>query len=163
MDNILKTVLTPMSLTYEVRNRQILIKNLIENIQSMSAESQSRKSVTGTILDERGEPVIGANIIEKGTTNGTVTDIDGDFTLSVKNGAVLQISYIGYLEQEVSTTGRTSVSIVLQEDTKSLEEVVVVGYGIQKKVNLTGAISTMDARELENRPITQASQALQGV
>jgi TonB-linked SusC/RagA family outer membrane protein len=165
--SILTRLFGAENVEYEVRGTQIILhpkgmnrsaSELITNVQQ-----QQRKQIAGKVTDERGEPVIGANIIEKGTTNGTVTDIDGNFSISLEEGAALQISYIGYLEQEIPTTGKTSLNIILREDTRALDEVVVVGYGTQKKVNLTGAISTMDARELENRPITQATQALQGV
>lgn len=125
---------------------------------------QQQKTITGTIIDEAGTPIIGANVIVKGTTNGTITDPDGKFSLSnVPDNTTLTVSYIGYLEQSVPLQGRSVFNITLKEDTQNLEEVVVVGYGVQKKVNLTGAVSTVKYdQELENRPITDASQALQG-
>ncbi|MDR2921540.1 MAG: TonB-dependent receptor [Tannerella sp.] len=125
--------------------------------------SIQRKTVTGTVIDEYNEPVIGANVLEKGTVNGTVTDINGHFTLEVQGNALLVISYIGYAEKTVSVGNNTVFNVSLLEDAKLLEEVVVVGYGTQKKVNLTGAISAINAAILENRPITNATQALQGV
>lgn len=122
-----------------------------------------RRSVSGRITDAQGEPVIGANVVEAGTTNGTVTDIDGRFTLEISGGATLHVSYIGYIEQTVSTAGKDVIDVILREDTKALEEVVVVGYGVQKKANLTGSVSTVKYnQELENRPITDPSQALSG-
>ncbi len=127
-------------------------------------KQQQEKTISGTIVDQDGEPIIGANIIEKGTTNGTVTDYDGNFSLNVGNNAVLNISYIGYLEQEVTTQGKSTLSIVLREDTKTLEEVVVVGYGVQKKVNLTGSVSSIDfAEQAESRPMTNVSSSLAGL
>lgn len=126
-------------------------------------QAQQRKSIQGTVTDERGEPIIGANIIEKGSTNGTVTDIDGRFTLEVADNALLQVSYIGYNSLEISTIGKSTIHISLKENTQSLNEVVVVGYGVQKKINLTGSVSSIKFdEELENRPITNASQALSG-
>ncbi len=127
--------------------------------------SQKSKQITGTVIDDTGLPVIGANILVKGTTNGTVTDVDGKFTLeNVPEGALLIVSYIGFLEQDVKVSHNKNVfHITLKEDTQKLEEVVVVGYGTQKKANLTGSVSTVKyGQELENRPITDPSQALSG-
>lgn len=123
-----------------------------------------KRKITGTIVDQNGEPVIGANVVEKGTTNGTVTDIDGKFSLNVSSdNATLIISYIGYLEQQLLVKDQKNWNLVLKEDSQSLEEVVVVGYGTQKKVNLTGAVSSVKFdEEMSNRPITDASQALSG-
>lgn len=125
--------------------------------------SQS-KTVTGVVLDAANIPVIGANVIVKGTTNGTVTDMDGRFSLqNVPENAVLQVSYIGYLDQEIPVSGKSTVQVLLKEDTQKLDEVVVVGYGVQKKANLTGSVATVKyGQELENRPITDPSQALSG-
>ncbi|MDY3070148.1 MAG: TonB-dependent receptor [Parabacteroides sp.] len=125
--------------------------------------SQS-KTVTGVVLDAANIPVIGANVIVKGTTNGTVTDMDGKFSLqNVPENAVLQVSYIGYLDQEIPVSGKSTVQVLLKEDTQKLDEVVVVGYGVQKKANLTGSVATVKyGQELENRPITDPSQALSG-
>lgn len=116
------------------------------------------------VLDAANIPVIGANVIVKGTTNGTVTDMDGKFSLqNVPENAVLQISYIGYLDQEIPVSGKSTVQVLLKEDTQKLDEVVVVGYGVQKKANLTGSVATVKyGQELENRPITDPSQALSG-
>ncbi|MDR1201727.1 MAG: TonB-dependent receptor [Tannerellaceae bacterium] len=126
-------------------------------------QTQQRKSVQGSVTDELGEPVIGANVMEKGSANGAVTDIDGRFTLEVADNAVLQISYIGYLSQEVPVAGRNTITVSLKEDSQNLSEVVVVGYGVQKKINLTGSVSSIKFdEELANRPITNASQALSG-
>ncbi|CAI8204937.1 MAG: TonB-dependent receptor SusC [Formosa sp. Hel1_33_131] len=120
--------------------------------------------VTGTLKDEAGQPLPGANILEKGTTNGVQTDFDGNFSISVKDeNATLVISYLGFFTDEVLLNGQTTISIVLKEDTAKLDEVVIVGFGTQKKINLTGAVSTINSKELANRPITSASQALQGV
>ncbi len=142
---------------------QVLDKNIILSVQEKKAvQQQSGKQVTGTVIDERGETVIGANVVEKGTTNGTVTDLDGKFTLTVSENATLVITYIGYSEKEIPVGRNSTFHISLAEDTKALEEVVIVGYGTQKKVNLTGSISTVDSDFLENRPITNSTQALQG-
>lgn len=125
---------------------------------------QQENTIIGRITDRNGEAIIGANILENGTTNGTVTDVDGNFTLSVGNDAILHISYIGYLTQDIETIGRTSFDIILQEDLQSLDELVVVGYGVQKKVNLTGAVASVKVDEsLAGRPLTNAAIGLQGV
>lgn len=119
-------------------------------------------TISGLVVDAAGEPVIGASVVEKGTTNGIVTDIDGKFTLSVKPGATLSISFVGYQPQEVKAA--KTMKIILKEDTELLDEVVVVGYGVQKKANLTGAVSTIDvSKTLEARPQSDVSKALQGV
>ena len=99
-------------------------------------------AVTGVVLDASDEPIIGASVVEKGTTNGGITDINGRFTLNVKPGAILKISYVGYQPQEVKAT--RTMKIVLVEDSEILSEVVVVGYGSQKRENLTGAIATVE-------------------
>jgi TonB-linked SusC/RagA family outer membrane protein len=135
-------------------------------IRSASAESQQQRGVTitGTVTDEFDEPVTGANVTVKGTTNGNITDNDGKFTLhNVSENASLVISYIGYEKQEVRVTaGNTVYSIRLREDTQALDEVIVVGYGQQKKVSVTGAIATVSPRELRKTTTTRLDNALAG-
>ncbi len=123
---------------------------------------QTKITVTGIVRDEKGEPVIGANIIERGTTNGTVTDIDGRFSIQTAPDAVLEISYIGYVMQTMAVSGRTSLTVTLREDTQGLEEVIVVGYGIQKRINLTGAVEQVTSKVFDNRPMANVTQGLQG-
>ncbi|MDR2914838.1 MAG: TonB-dependent receptor [Tannerella sp.] len=119
--------------------------------------------ITGTVLDEDGIPIIGANIIEKGTTNGVITDMDGKFLIQVADKATLRITYIGYLPQEITIKSQGDLKITLKEDTQNLDEVVVVGFGTQKKVNLTGAVSSIKVDEVVgHRPVTSMSSALQG-
>ncbi|MDD2953567.1 MAG: TonB-dependent receptor [Parabacteroides sp.] len=148
---------------YAIKERHIVLTAKKESIVAAVAPQQSR-DISGVITDTNGEPIIGANVMVKGTTNGTITDMDGRFTLSnVPGNAVLVISYIGYTEQVVNVSGQTVINAILKEDTQKLDEVVVVGYGVQKKANLTGSVSTVKyAQELENRPITDPSQALSG-
>ena len=105
-------------------------------------ETQQTKTVTGTVIDAAGIPVIGANVLVKGTTNGTITDIDGNFTLEVSSGDVLEISYIGYVTQELPVGNKSQFNVTLAEDTQALDEVVVVGYGTMRKSDVTGSIST---------------------
>lgn len=128
---------------------------------SFNTQPQKRQ-VTGTVMDAKGEAVIGANIIEKGTTNGTVTDVNGGFSLTVENNGILQVSYIGYLTQEINTAGQTAVSVILQEDTQALDELVVVGYGTMKKSDLTGAVSRVTLNDKTSLPNMNLSQALSG-
>lgn len=139
-----------------VGNNIILLKN------NQLIAQQAQRQINGTVTDERGEAIIGANVIEKGTTNGAITDIDGNFSLNVSDNAILQVSYIGYIAQEINIGNRTSLSIQLKEDTQALDEVVVVGYSTQKKVNLTGSVSTVNFDEVASRPVTDASQILNG-
>ena len=129
---------------------------------SMNVFAQ-QQPVKGTIVDGNGDPVIGASVVEKGTSNGVISDLDGNFSLSVNPGSILQVSYVGYISQEIKAeTGRT-LRIELKEDSEMLDEVVVVGFGSQKKVNLTGSVGIATAKELESRPVNNAVQALQGL
>lgn len=126
------------------------------------SQQQGSYQLTGTILDGMGEPVIGANVLVKGTTNGVVTDLDGKFILQVKPNDILQISYIGYNSQEVAVKGQHTLHITLKEDVESLDEVVVVGYGTMKKKDLTGSVSSVKADELTAFTVANPVQALQG-
>ena len=124
-------------------------------------EQLQTQIVNGLVVDVNGEPVIGASVVEKGTTNGGITDINGKFTLNVKPGSTLQISFVGYQTQEMKAT--KTVKVVLKEDSELLSEVVVVGYGTQKKANLTGAVATVDVNKtLDSRPIADIGRGLQG-
>ncbi|MCI5664279.1 MAG: TonB-dependent receptor [Mediterranea sp.] len=124
------------------------------------AQAQTLK-VTGKVTDNQNEPMIGVSIVEKGTTNGCITDIDGNYTLNVNQGATIVYSFIGYVTQEKQAASGV-MNIVLKEDSKTLDEVVVVGYGVQKKSSVTGAISQVKAEDIQNRSITRAEEALQG-
>ena len=124
--------------------------------------SQQEGSLKGTVSDSFG-PVAGASIVVKGTTNGTVTDMNGNFVLDVKKGDVIQVSFIGYLTQEFKYNGEPSINVSLQEDTQKLDEVIVVGYATQQKANLSGAVAQLDSKELTSRPISNVSSGLQGM
>lgn len=127
-----------------------------------SAFAQSR-TITGKIVDANGEPVIGASAIVKGTSNGSITDLDGKFSIKdVPENGTITVSYIGYKSQTISVKGKNTISIVLQEDNTSLDDVVVIGYGSVKKSTLTAAVSKMDAKGIENRTLARAETALQG-
>ncbi|WZX36560.1 TonB-dependent receptor [Petrimonas sulfuriphila] len=172
MVEILDLLLKNTNLTYSIVNRQITISRkpgIAENKEidvktSIKEVQQTEKTITGVVTNANGEAIIGANIIEVGTpSHGTITDINGRFTLNVSNNASIKVSFIGYLSQTINTIGKTSLNITLAEDTQALEEVVVVGYGTQRKENLTGAVSTVDVeRTLKARPITDVGRALQG-
>jgi TonB-linked SusC/RagA family outer membrane protein len=146
----------------------ILSKKMIEAASTASSSvqtpQQQGKTVRGTIIDPNGEPVIGATIVVKGNpSQGTVTDIDGNFTLSnVSEDAVLNITYVGMQPQSVSVRGRTTINVTLLEDTEMLDELVVIGYGTMRKGDLTTAISTVSAEELQSSRVTQLQEALQG-
>src|SRR5574344_1863346 len=123
-----------------------------------------QRQVTGIVKDQTGEPIIGASVLEKGSTNGVITDLDGNFKLTVSNAvkAVLQISYVGYKTQEISVNGKTLLEIILKEDNQTLKEVVVVGYGAQKKESVVGAISQVSSKDLLSTPAANVSQAIAG-
>ena len=135
-------------------NKKAEVKDIVQ---------QKSKIVTGTVLDVTGMPVIGANVTVKGTTQGTITDMDGKFSLEVAEGDILQVTYIGFANQEVKVGTQTNLSVTLKEDAEALDELVVVGYGTQKKVNLTGAVASISPEEIQSRPITNVTQALQGI
>lgn len=139
---------------YRVENDKIII---------FSKSRQSKCKVTGIITDDRGEAVVGANIMEKGTNNGTIAAIDGSFSLEVSPNAVLRVTSIGYKPQEVKVSNNNSFKITLIEDSELLDEVVVVGYGTQKKVNLTGSVAVAASTDINIKPVGQTSAALQGV
>ena len=153
----LEEALNGHNLKYEFVNNYIILSNREEMISQ-----QNRKQLQGIVYDQNSEPVIGANVVEKGTQNGTVTDIDGKFTLTIGQNSSLEISYIGYLTQSV-TPKNSNISIYLKEDLLTLDEVVVVGYGVQKKVNVIGAVAAVNSESIENRPVTNISNAIQGL
>ncbi|WP_456087329.1 TonB-dependent receptor [Parabacteroides sp.] len=123
---------------------------------------QDKKTISGIVKDENGEPIIGANVIEKGTTNGTVTDMDGKYTLTIAQGCTLQVSYIGYNEQTIKVGRENAIDVVLREDTQSLDEVVVIGYGSVKKSDLTGAVSSVKMDEEPIGTVSTISHVLAG-
>ena len=156
--DILDNIFVNEGIRYVVNDKHIVLYKA-EN-GSLSVVQASR-IVQGRVVDENGEPIIGANIIEKGTTNGVITDMNGNFSMEVNRGAVLQISYIGYVTIEVSSNQNLS-KIQLREDNQVIDEVVVVGYGIQKKVNLTGAVSDVKSDLLQNRTSSSPVNLLTG-
>lgn len=139
----------------------LLLLSFTTNTQAKVGDEQ-KKIITGVVNDELGQSLIGVSVVEKGTTNGVVTDINGRFTLTVNNNSIIVISLLGYLTQEINVTNSTHVDIILKENAKMLEEVVVVGYGTQSREKVTTSISKLDSKALENIPYTHAASALQG-
>lgn len=129
---------------------------------TLHLSAQNKKTITGTILDEKGESIIGASVAVKGTTNGTITDIDGKFSLNVNENDILAISYVGFLAQEIPVTGKSNLQITLKENTEMLDEIVVVGYGVMRKRDLTGAVSSIDSKSMQDKPVANIGEALQG-
>lgn len=124
---------------------------------------EAQVTVKGTVSDaNNGGPIPGVNITEKGTSKGVVSDFDGNYSIEVSSGATLRFSYVGYATQDISVSGKTALDVAMVEQSEGLNEVIVVGYGTQKKGNLTGAISTIDAEVLEDRPVSNVMQAIQG-
>lgn len=163
IEDVLAQVLQNTGYDYQIIDKQILIKVSDKDVMAIPFATQSSKRITGIVLDATGMPVIGANVMEKGTTNGTITDMDGKFSLNVEKGATLVVSYIGFAKQEIKIGNQTNLSITMKEDSEALDEVIVVGYGTQKKVNLTGSIGTIKTDEtLKARPVTNVQELLAG-
>lgn len=168
VSSYLNTAFSNTDIGYNFENDYIVLSKKVHQNTTVIAQliqvAQQGRTITGRVTDGNGDPVIGATIIEKGNpSNGTITDIDGNFVFSVSPDAVLEITYVGYQSQSVSTVGLNTLDIILQEDTKTLDEVVVVGYGTQRKANLTGAVSALKMEDvLGDRPVNNAFAALQG-
>lgn len=156
LEEVLSTVLGK-DVSFSIQGKMIVISKKNQPKGKM-------KTITGVIKDAQGAPLIGANVSQAGTANGVITDLDGKFSLNVPENSTLQVSYIGYGNQEIKVgSGKSFYDIVLKEDTEMLDEVVVVGFGTQKKVNLTGSVAVVTNEELKERPVTNLSQALQGI
>ena len=158
IDEILTVILPECS--YKVENKKIII--VPKTLEDVAAAQQQGKKLTGKVVDHNNEPIIGAAVAVTGTTIGTVTDIDGNFTLQVPDNATLQVSYIGYQSFHEKVGNQTNLMITLKEDTQLIDEVVVVGYGTQKKVNLTGAITSVKTDDLNKIPTSNLSNTLAG-
>lgn len=155
--SILDLIADQMDITYVIKDNQIALSP-----ESKPVVNQQTRKITGLVVDDLGSPVIGANVVVKGSTNGTITDMDGKFSLEAPAGAILQVSYIGYIALDVPVGDKNNLKIAIREDTQKLDEVVVVGYGTQKKVNLTGAVEQVTSEVFENRSVSNATQMLQG-
>lgn len=156
LDNLLKNA----GIEYEMEGTHIVLSS--KNADTVAPVQQQAHTVTGLIVDKNGDPIIGANVLIKGTTNGTVTDIDGKFSIEAESNAVLDISYIGYLTKEITVGNQKVINVVLVEDTKTLDEVVVIGYGTQKKADLTGSVANITTDKLSTQSNVNIGQALQG-
>ncbi len=161
VSSVLNQALRGRNLTYKIVSHTSIV---ITDKVNQTGNQNRPKKITGIVRDSGGEPVIGASILAEGSTNGTTTDIDGRFSLDVSPGSLLIFSYIGYQSQKVAVKDKSVLEIVLKEDTELLDEVVVVGYGTQKKQNLTGATTTVNMdKVLGNRPVASTGTALRGV
>lgn len=154
--DVLNTVFDKTDIIYAIEGNSIML-------MKRSASSQAdKKVITGVIKDESGEPIIGANVIEKGTTNGIITDVDGKFTLNVSDNSTILVSYIGYMQKEMQVKNQTYFEISLLEDLQMIEEVVVIGYGTVRKVDLTGAVGTMKGSDIKAQGVSNVTTSLQG-
>lgn len=159
LKDILSQVLEKHGLSYKVSNKTIVI---VKAEAQAPVKQRKTKKISGVITDETGLPVAGANIVVKGTTNGTISDMDGNFSLEAAPGEMLEISYIGFLPMEVKIDNKNTFDILMKEDAQGLDEVVVVGYGTVKKRDLTGAVASVNAAKISAVPTSTASEALQG-
>lgn len=166
---VLDILFNNTNITYQIEGRQIILTKRKTNTNKFSLKNENIKDsklqnidISGSVLDNKGQALPGANILEKGTTNGTQTDFDGKFSLSVTNeNAILIISYIGFKTSEVPINGQAELTITLKEDAAGLDEIVIVGYGTQRKSDLTGSVSAVSSDDFENQPVTRIDQALQ--
>ena len=157
VSKVLEELLADSGITYSVEGNHIVLGK-----QNMVTVPQQNSTIKGKVIDTNGDAVIGANIVEKGTTNGTTTDADGNFSINAKSGSTLVVTFIGYLRQEIKADPKKRMEIILQEDSEMIEEVVVVGYGTMKKADLTGSVATVGSEVIEDRPLTNLGAGLQG-
>lgn len=160
---VLNALFENTNVDFSMTGSHIILSTKEKEKEIISEPQQQNKKITGTVTDEKGEPIIGASVVMKGSSVGTITDSDGSFSLTVTDEAILQISYIGYISQEVAVGNKSRLTIVIKEDTKKLDEVVVVGYGTQKKANLTGSVASASVEDMGKRQVGQTSLALQGL
>jgi TonB-linked SusC/RagA family outer membrane protein len=160
VENILNDIFAETTITYTIVNNHVVLTN---NVAKSSSSQQKGRTIKGNVIDNNGEALIGVNVIVKGTSKGTVTDMNGNYTLeAVPNSATLEFSYIGYNTQEVKVGASNVINVKLLEDNQTLDEVVVVGYGTQKKVTLTGSVSSVSSKELLKAPMQNVSNLLTG-
>ena len=161
VSEVLNQAFSNTDIIYSFNEDYISLRKKAE-LSSSPVSQQSKKIVTGSIIDENKDPVAGASIVEKGTTNGITTDADGKFSLNVEENAILQISYIGYFSQEISVKNQWSITITLSENLQALEEVVVVGYGTQRKTSLTGSIVAVKGTDIVKSPAMNVLNSMNG-
>ena len=163
IQSVLSTILNEQGLDFELKENHIIIIKKGKPVETTKAAiTQQTTKISGVVKDESGEPIIGANVVVKGTTIGSISDMDGNFSLDAPAGATLQISYIGYLSQEVKVEGRNTINIILKEDTEVLEEVVVIGYGTQKKGEITSSVVKITERDFNQGPSGNPMQLVEG-
>lgn len=155
--DVLNQILSGTGYSYTLKGNYIVI-----TLPGQDGTQQKVKRVSGVVIDEKGEPIIGANVMVAGTTAGTITDIDGNFVLEAVENGQLEVSYIGFQTQKVILKGQDNVQVVLKEDSQKLDEVVVVGYGTRSRKSITGAVDQVNTEVFENRAVSNATQALQG-
>lgn len=155
--NVLDKIFAGTDVTYKVLDRKIILTKA-----EGKASQQNGHTVTGKVVDKNGEPIIGANIVVKGTNNGTITDVDGNFTLQVPSNAQLIFSFIGYITQDIVVGNQSTLNVTLNEDAEALDELVVIGYGTVKKSDLTGSVSSVGARQFKDQPVRNIADILQG-
>ena len=159
IQTVLDAIAAKTGLKYTIKDRHIVLTS--EAAPASTATTQQNRKVTGTVSDAFG-PVAGANVIQKGTTNGTTTDMDGNFSIEVPANATLQISFIGYIPQDIVVKNQNVINVLLKEDTQALEEVVVVGYGTMKKKDMTGAVASVKMDDTPVATVSTVSHALAG-
>jgi TonB-linked SusC/RagA family outer membrane protein len=173
LGKVLDKLLAPYEMTYTASGSIIILKHAPakpiivpvpkkETTEEMPEEPEIN-IFSGKVVDKSGQPLPGASVVVKGTDRGTVSDVDGSFSINVDNGEVLVVSFIGFLKKEITYRGESALNIQLLEDVAGLEELVVIGYGTQKKINVTGAVSAIEAKDLDSRPVRNLSTGLQGL
>jgi TonB-linked SusC/RagA family outer membrane protein len=166
LDKILSSIFKNTSTSFKIKDRRVYLVPKIDVIPAKKIivpKVEMQQSTSGNVKDQKGGPLPGASIVEKGTTNGVITDFDGNFTISTdKSNTTLIVSYLGFITKEILTKGKTNLNIILEEDSARLDEVVVIGYGTATKKNLTGSISSLKSEELEDQPIASFDQGLAG-
>jgi hypothetical protein len=162
LSQVLNELLTSRNIGYEVRDNKIYVFDRPLATSQVAQGQQQEVTIRGTVLDDEGEPIIGANIVVPGTTIGTVTDVDGNYTINIPRGSSLRFSFIGYVDQVFAITNQSSLNVRLIEDSELLDELVVVGYGVQRKSVVTAAISQVTAEELNVTRPTRVEDALKG-
>lgn len=158
LGHVISQIVAGQGLAYTIEGKTIILRKATAGL----VQQQNNKRITGVVKDTNGEPVIGANIVVKGTTNGTITDMDGNFVLDVPADAVLHVSYIGYSDKEIPVGNQTVLTVSLAEDSRALDEVVVIGYGTARKIDLTGSTSSLGGDKLRVKSSPQLSTQMQG-
>lgn len=160
VNKVLDEIFMNTDVVYSIEGNQIVLST--RSVRSVQEHQSANRKITGTIVDEEGVPVVGANIVEDGSSNGSISDVNGKFSMSVRENATLTISCLGFTTVKINVGDKNEIQVQLKTDSKYLDEVVVVGYGTQKKVNLTGAVDVISDKEFKNRQSTTVSQLLQG-